>query len=393
MSWDEVTNILNQELRPQQKPYDTSTYTKKYYDWKQGYEQIFSRMQGDEYYQELKSQTRILEKEKKKLQTEKVEYNRWLREEARNELLLERFCDAVEKLNEDEPLIVPDQAAWSWDADNRSWVLAFGDAHFGTEFKVEGLHGEIINRYDPDVFYERMDELFHLVVGVVRKENIKQLSIYDLGDCIDGILRVSQLMKLKYGVVESTIKYSEWLANWLNDLSKECGCLIRFQMTKGNHSELRMLGQPKGSFPDDNMEMIILEFVKLRLKDNPNIEIIENTTGMIFEELQGYSVLGYHGESKNMEQTLKDFQKLYRTRIDILISGHLHHSYSENVGIDSDVMRVPSIMGVDDFSLGLHKASNPGATLFAVEKGKGKILEYNIKMKSGGVHDLCFIQN
>ena len=65
MSWDEITNILNQELRPQQKPYDTSTYTKKYFDWKQGYEQIFSRMQGDEYYQELKSQTRILEKEKK----------------------------------------------------------------------------------------------------------------------------------------------------------------------------------------------------------------------------------------------------------------------------------------------------------------------------------------
>ena len=141
-----------------------------------------------------------------------------------------------------------------------------------------------------------------------------------------------------------------------------------------------MLGQKKGTFEEDNMGKVIYEFVKIRLRDNPNIDIDQNQTGFIFENIQGYNVLGYHGESKKLENTMKDFEKMYKTNIDILVAGHLHHSYSETVGICSDVMRTPSIIGVDDFSMKLHKTSNPGATLFGIEKDKGKIIEYNIKL-------------
>lgn len=141
-----------------------------------------------------------------------------------------------------------------------------------------------------------------------------------------------------------------------------------------------MLGQKKGTFEDDNMGKVIYEFVKLRLANNPNVDINENETGYIFENIQGFNVLGYHGESKALETTMKDFEKIYGDRIDILVAGHLHHSYSEAVASCSDVMRTPSIIGIDDYSMKLHKTSNPGATMFLIQRDKGKILDYHIRL-------------
>ena len=174
------------------------------------------------------------------------------------------------------------------------------------------------------------------------------------------------------------MRYAKYLANWLNELSSYVR--IHFQMVFGNHSELRMLGQPKGTFADDNTGIITREIISISLANNPNFVYEQNPTGLIFDEICGLNILGVHGECKNMAQAIKDFSNTYKTSIDILVGGHLHHSESENIGVNRDVIRVPSIIGIDDFSMDLNKTSNPGATLFALERGRGKVLEYNIKL-------------
>lgn len=351
-------------------------YRKRYRDFKRSYDNIFSKLEGNDYCRDLSERKRELEKEKKKIQTEKLEYNRWLREEARDELIMEKIVDAIGQL---EPLDIPEYIpAGVSSVSTGSWVLTFGDAHFGAELCIKGLHNNVINEYSPEIFYKRMEKLLDEAIHMVKVYNIDTLYVFDLGDQIDGLLRVGQLIKLRYGVVEATIKYAHWLSEWLNELSKHCN--VVFRQTNGNHSELRMLGQKKGTFEDDNMGKVIYEFVKLRLADNPNVDINENETGYIFENIQGFNVLGYHGESKALETTMKDFEKIYGDRIDILVAGHLHHSYSETVASCSDVMRTPSIIGIDDYSMKLHKTSNPGATMFLIQRDKGKILDYHIKL-------------
>ncbi len=376
-TWTQMTNLFNNEFG---NNCGESKYRK---DWA-AFERIFNANEdkligNDKYLEEIRQEKRELEKERKKLQTEKLEYNRWIREEARDELIVEKIYDAICQL---PPLPHHECAVAQNNILNnngkKSYIMAYGDAHFGVEFTINGLYGDIINEYSPEIFYQRMDALFQEVVNIIKHENIDKLYIFDLGDQIDGCIRVQQLFKLRYGVVESTIKYADWLSRWLNDLSEYCQ--IVFRQTNGNHSELRMLGQKKGTFEEDNMGKVIYEFLKIRLKDNPNVNINQNCTGFIFENIQGYNILGYHGESKKLDATMKDFEKMYYTNIDILIAGHLHHSYSETVGVCSEVMRTPSIIGIDDFSMKIHKTSNPGATLFVVEKGKGKTVEYNIKL-------------
>ena len=374
-TWEELTPRLNAELGIEETEWRGSSAFRKAYRWMQrAYDNVFRQngfigVQGDE----LDIKKRELEKAKVKLQTEKLEYNRWLREEARDELICEKICNEIRvthSLITPEPIII--------DKANRSAILAFGDEHYAAEFTIYGLYGEIINSYSPEIFEQRMWDLFHQTVDIIQKESLTTLYVFALGDFTDGILRCSQLMKLRYGVVEGTVKYANFIANWLNKLSKYVK--VKYQMVYGNHSELRMLGQPKGTFKEENTGMFVREMIKTYLENNPNFEMIINPTGLIFDNIEGFNVLGIHGEVRNMENAIKDFSNTYNTNISILIGGHMHHYKAETVGVNKDVINVPSIIGIDDYSMSLNKTSNPGAVLFCIEKDKGVTLEYKIKL-------------
>ena len=322
---------------------------------------------------DIDDKIRELQKERYKLQTEKLENNRWLRENARDELILEKILGAI---NDSIPLSIPDVLPVTHN--DKEFILCFGDEHFGTEFEIRGLHNEILNAYSPEIFESRMWDLMNQVIEIIQKESITKLNVFSMGDFSDGILRVGQLIKLRYGVIEGSVKYAEFICNWLNKLSQYVN--IEYQMVAGNHTELRMLGQPKGTFKDDNTMLFVREAIKERLKNNPNFHMTINPTGLIYSTLLNYNILGIHGEVKNMESALKDFSTTYQTSIDILIGGHLHHDKTESVGVNKDTINVPSIIGIDDYSISLNKTSNAGATLFVLEEGKGKVQEYNIKL-------------
>lgn len=375
LTWPEIAQEFNNVYREDETCYfDASAYRKKYRNYLDAYEQLFSKEQfTTEQENEYVDQKRELQKLKVQIQTEKLEYNKWLREEARDELICEKICNEIKRQNSlvaPEPLVI--------DKASRSAVLAFGDEHYAAEFTIYGLYGEIINSYSPEIFEQRMWDLFYQVVNIIQKEELTTLYVFALGDFTDGILRCSQLMKLRYGVVEGTVKYANFIANWLNELTKYVN--VKYQMVYGNHSELRMLGQPKGTFKEENTGMFVREMIKTYLDKNPNFEMIVNPTGLIFDNIEGLNVLGIHGEVRNMENAIKDFSNTYNTNIQILLGGHMHHYKAETVGINKDVINVPSIIGIDDYSMSLNKTSNPGAVLFCIEENKGVTLEYKIKL-------------
>lgn len=374
-TWEELASRLNTELGIEETEWRGSSAFRKAYRWMQrAYDNVFRQngfigVQGDE----LDIKKHELEKEKIKVQTEKLELRKWRREEARDELICEKICSAVRassSLVTPEPIIV--------DKNSKSAILAFGDEHYATEFTIYGLYGEIINSYSPEIFEQRMWDLFHQTIDIIQKEDITTLYVFALGDFTDGILRCGQLMKLRYGVVEGTVRYANFIANWLNELTKHVK--VKYQMVYGNHSELRMLGQPKGTFKEENTGMFVREMIKTYLENNPNFEMIINPTGLIFDNIEGLNVLGIHGEVKNMENAIKDLSNTYNTNIQILIGGHMHHYKAETVGVNKEVINVPSIIGIDGYSMSLNKTSNPGAVLFCVEENKGVTLEYKIKL-------------
>ena len=375
--WSEICARYGLEFNPDtirkgsQPPLVGSAFVSEYYKWKESLKQ--SENKDDEYFKELQVQKRELQKERKKLQTEKLEYNKWLREDARDELIMEKICNSINNL---EPMDIPTYIEPKHNI--RGFVLAYGDEHFGVEYELKGLFGDIINSYSPEIFEERMWDLFNQVVEIIQKENIDILHVFNMGDFNDGILRVSQLMKLRYGVIDGTIKYADFISNWLNELSKYVR--IKYQSTNGNHSELRMLGQPKGTFTEDNMGKVVSEFIKIRLKDNPNFTYIENPTGFIYAQVACNTILGIHGEVKNMKTAIDEYSRIYNVPIQYLLAGHLHHNKTEEIGVNNEVINVGSIIGIDDYSLSLRKTANASAKLLIFEQNKGKICEYTLKL-------------
>lgn len=380
-TWEELTPILNTQCGISEEDFrGSSAWRKRYRVMQQAWDDVFSQQIFTEKHTEtIQEHKRELEKEKIKLQTEKLEYNRWLREEARDELICERICNAIKELPPLEvPHILPANIAGRVHG-TREGCLLIADPHYGVDLKITGLFGEIINEYSPEIFESRMWNLLTQVIDICEKEGFTSLNVYDLGDEVDGMLRVSQLFKLRYGVIESTVRYGRFITEWLNELSKHV--YVKYQMVKdSNHCQLRMLNQPKNTFKDENMSYIIAEKLMDRLGDNPNFKFIQNPTGYIFDNVVGYHIFGFHGEVKDMSQAIKDFSRTYKVEIDFMVGGHKHHQNSSNVSIQSDTIVAPSIIGVDDYALSLNKTSDPGATLFVLEDGKGKIMEYNIKL-------------
>lgn len=374
LTWKQIADIVNEQFRDSEEEYrDESAYRKPCQSAEAYYDEVFSKMISNEYSDDIAKQKRELQKERVKLQTEKLEYNRWLREEARDELIAEKICNAISELT---PLDIPEKITPTHNT--RAYALCYGDEHFGAEYELKDLFGEVINSYSPEIFEERMWDLFNQTIEIVQKEHFDTLNIFNLGDYCDGILRVSQLMKLRYGVVDGTIKYADFIANWLNEFTKYVK--VKYQATNGNHTELRMIGQPKGTFTDDNMGKVVAEFIKTRLKDNPNFTYIENPTGFIYAQLACNTVLGIHGEVKNMKTAIDDFSRIYGVPIQYLLAGHLHHNKTEEVGVNSEVINIGSVIGVDSYSLSLRQTSNASAKLLVFEQIKGKVCEYTLKL-------------
>lgn len=328
---------------------------------------------SDDGCKELDTKKRELEKERKKLQTEKLEYNRWLRENAREEMIEEGIYNAISNL---KPLDVP--TLREIPDSNRDAVLCLADAHFNTEFEIKGLFGEVLNSYSPEIFYQRMWLLRDKVQEIVKRENLTKLHVFGLGDDNDGILRLTDnLFKLRWGMIDSTLVYADFMAQWFNEVSKFVN--IELHMVQdSNHNQLRLCSAPKNAFKGENLSKIIIHTIMARLYDNHCVVFHENPTGYIYANIVGYNVMGIHGEVGSLKTAIDNLSKLYGLRLDYLVGGHKHHS--EEYGFDCEAISVGSIIGIDNYSTSLMRSSNASATLLIFEEGNGLVTKHTIKL-------------
>jgi hypothetical protein len=314
----------------------------------------------------------MLQKERVKIQTEKLEYAKWLREDARDEMFMEKVIDAIKSTDTDCSEIRPLPIT----RNNIEHGLFIADCHFGKEFKIYGLRDEVINEYSPEIFYERMELILSETLDYIAKNNVSTLKVLNLGDTLDGFIRHSQIWTLRYGVVDSAIIYGKYMGEWLKRLSHDV--IVEYHPTSGNHTELRLLDGKKGEHLCDNMDGVVNELIKLKNEKNPNFSLVENKTGLIFTQVSGFNLLGVHGEVKNPSIAIKDFADIYDTKLDFITVGHKHHGYFVNCGYRKQVLGIGSIVGSDDFSMRLRKQADAAANIVAFEVGKGKVNDKTI---------------
>jgi predicted phosphodiesterase len=378
ITWDKIAELLSKELGYQV----SESYARKWYSYySEGYNDGL-KAQNEEVFKEIEKQKLELQKEKIKLQSLRADYNSKIREQARFELLLDFIRDEIKNNNLNKP---PENLKDIQPKVNkRSLWLLFADLHYDKIIRQKDVY-PIKNEYDIDILKQRMWLLQDEVIKIAQKEGFNFINIANLGDVIDGILRVSQLQWIKLGIVESTIQVSAFLRDWLNELSKRL--FINYYYVAGsNHSELRLLDGKKSQFANENMERIIGAFLEESLKNNPNVQI-HNPINNNFNETTdlGFNILMLHGNNeRNLDKIIHDYSQLHRKFYDYVFIGHSHSSLEKTVGAgevnDIEIIRAPSICGIDNYAYKNKWNAKAGAKCLIFEEGKGKTISYDIKL-------------
>lgn len=308
--------------------------------------------------------------------------NKAYRSEARSELLRETIADAVSKL----PMYEYNRyRGFGRPPRDNIMVLTIGDIHYGAEILVEGLNGEVLNRYNSDVFETRMDQLFNEAVELIEQHDVSEVYLFFVGDILDGMLRQSQLMRLEYGIVESTMRVSEYLSNWIAELASYTDA-IHVHAVTGNHSEIRPLKSKHREFEEENLERIVMWYMVERLKEVDNVIVDGDCKRMKKVGVCGKSFLLLHGDGdQSIDNIARDSVNLYGESIDYFVCGHLHRDENRLSGVtnsgNSKVIRTPSICGMDKYAQSKGYGGRPGVVAMILsQKNSNRSCTYNITL-------------
>ena len=206
-TWPQMAEIFNNELGCNKG--DTA-YRKRWSAFKSVLEANADKIVGeDKYLEEIKQAKYELEKERRKLYATKVEANRNLRLESREELFYENIRDTIQALPMPNIVFLQDEMEFN----KKKYVLAIADIQAGAKFKLD------CNEYSLEICEERFNNLLTQLYLYVGSNNINELSVVGLGDNIQGILRLTDLKLNETSVVEATVTVARLIACFLNKLS------------------------------------------------------------------------------------------------------------------------------------------------------------------------------
>lgn len=335
-----------------------------------GYEKALSDREENSLIKELEEKKEELIKERMKLQSTKIEYNRNLRKDSRFELFYENIRDAKDRLPlpEFKEIILNE-------VNNGEYLLSLADIHYGAFFESQN------NYYSRDKVKEQFELLLYKLKTLIHKNRIEKITVLELGDTIQGMLRISDVKLNDIPIVDSVVEVSRLIANFLNELSKYVYIDYRHVLAS-NHSQNRYLGTKANEMPLEDMERIIGNYIKDLVANNPRIDVVLTDKDYDSFELCGQNILSLHGHQvKGINNIIKDYSMLHRKFYDLCFVAHFHGGKQMSVGEgngNTEIIVCPSFIGSDPYSDNLKLGSKAMCKLFKIEEKMGITESYSI---------------
>ena len=315
-----------------------------------------------------------IRQERIKLQTLNTERNRIDRSEARQALYYEQVGSQISTLPlpDFKPLYTYEEPY------SMQYVLTLADMHYGADFISQN------NIYNREIFKSRLLYLTDQIQNFVIDHNVKNLKIVELGDTLQGLLRISDLKINDTSVVKCVVEVSHLLAQFLNELTSFVE-IEYYHVPNANHCQIRPIGSKANELGDEDLEYIISHYIKDLLKDNRRVKVFlpEEGENFIYVDVFNYNVIAMHGHTiKNYENAVKDVSSWIGAPIDYLLLGHFHSgqeiSCTENGFHDTEVLISPSFVGSDLYSDSLLKGSRPAVKIYGFEEINGHTESHKI---------------
>ena len=357
-SWEEMVDELHLSVHPDslRKSFNAGRYSgyavAKYYQNK--FENEYCTQDEIDRLEQLKKE---VYKEKIKYQDARREYRKELTSEARFENLIDVL--KAEIVNLDELPLYHYGERVEKNKKPKDAILALSDWHIGAMVDTQW------NCYSVDIAKERMEQLLNKVKRYILNYNITNLVVEINGDMVHGLINVSNRVQSEEDVVSQIIIVSDMLSYFINEL-KPYVRNLKVVTTLGNHG--RLIPNKKESINKENMEMLIPEFLKLKLDKDINI-LTSNGLDFIKYKIGDKVICLSHGQYDKVNEVIEDFSKMYKCVPNEIHLGHTH-SYKDINDSNIYITVNGSLMGSDEYAVNLRKITKPSQNLIIYDEDR-----------------------
>lgn len=366
MTWQELAEVFNRELRDDGKEYGESTYRKKYAVIKQFNEEV-----KDNDSEELKELRRELEKEKIKVRDERNEYKKLIREEARKEAYQEQFIRAIEDSARRSALEYDSNKVDYINSETKSsMIIPLYDLHAGLEIK------NFWNLYDGDVLKYRLNHYLDRIFEIQERHGCTDAYVC-CSEILSGIIHPALRLQNNQDLIEQFLMVSDYICDFLSALSYKFKN-VNVYVAPGNHS--RINPKKDESLTHENLDNLLIPFVRAKMQNYENVNCYDNGVEQTMAVFPVYSlnVVAVHGDKDPLDKVADRINGLLRVRVGLIITGHKH---TNQLVTTADVKCVQSgcLSGSDEYSLNNRMRNRPEQAVCVVTEREGLDCIYDIK--------------
>lgn len=366
LDWGEIVELLGLECSPDH-------CRKVSYGLKEAFDYLNSKIQNNSTQEEIDLiDEKILELKKIKVQLsdERSLVNKKIREYSRVDNIIDLFNNKINDISLHKPFL--NSSYESYESSNQEAIMLISDTHYG----LETINA--FNRYNSDIFKTRIQYLKDRIIEYSKFHKVKRLHLMLLGDLISGHIHNSIRLENRESVVEQIIEVSEILSEFIYELSKEINQIIVYSVG-GNHD--RILPKKDENLDKDNFNLLIDEYIKLRVKNIDNVIFQENIydNDIIVTKICGNTCFGVHGDKDKISTAIPKLTSLIRTIPDYVFMAHLHNCKEDTYG-ESEICVNGSFSGTDTYAKNL-RLSSYAMQKFMIFNEEGRVCTYNIKLK------------
>ena len=321
ITWDEVANILNKELRDEGEYYTSSAYRKKYQQAKLFRDEVFSKETDTESVQKYMEQKRELEQLKIAYRDERRGWMSQNYATTRFNQQMDYLTEQLETIGRKE-FVVFDYIDVN---STKDMIVCLSDLHIGQTFN------NAFGKYNTDIAKERLEEYLDKIVEVGQIHNIENVYVCCLGDLMSGNIHHSIQVSNRENIIDQIKLSAEYITNFCMELAERFSH-VYLSGVSGNHS--RLVQSKELDIKDERLDDLIMWICKGLLACVKNITVnLDNIDTTIAEiNVRGKSYILTHGDKETWNAN--DISKLVMMLNKFpyaVINGHKHYPASSEV--------------------------------------------------------------
>lgn len=341
MTWTELAEVLNQNLRDPDEYYGESVYRKRYSLLKQAKDEVFQSTPDDsELVDELRNERHELYKERVRLADERRELNATLRAKAREENFLDQIRAVLDEFEYQPVKPLPYLRSMETNEDVAMLIPCY-DIHWGINIDSAW------NKFNPEIAHERFNR-YLIRIRDIQKVHGAQNAYVVISEGVSGLIHTTLRCESNENVVRQLMGVVNLLIWFLMQLSGIFES-VNVYVAPGNHS--RLFEKKDNCLKGENLDHLAMYCLKGYLQNIDNIVFYENELdeGIACFNVCGNKVFAAHGDKDAPETICRHITEMMRIVPDICLLGHKHFNSMTTVNGGAKVIQTGSFSGPDSY--------------------------------------------